>query len=140
VATEEVEGLVVTVLALHGDDGVAGLELALVVVGLLLGDAQADQGADQSADDPAADQPHQCPGRQAAHRRPGQHAEAGGLGHVGRRVLGGRGGRVADGDADLLVAEAGPAQLDQGPLGPVAVVEKGDGSGSQHARHGCSPF
>jgi len=66
------------------DDGAAGLEFALVVLGLVLGHARADQGAEQP-DDAGTDRRVREDHPQRARRdrgaddrdHPGQHAEAG---------------------------------------------------------------
>src|SRR5438067_178788 len=54
-AGENVGGLGGAPVGADGDDGAAGVELALVIAGLLLGDAQPRQGAKDSADGGAGD-------------------------------------------------------------------------------------
>src|SRR5262249_28810618 len=131
VAAQDRDGLVVAVAGLDGDEGAAGLDLAVVVAGLLLRDAQPDQSADQPAGGGAgrgarggrrADGRQQAAGEDRAeagnqaHRQGAQHAAEDAAGHrAGDAALGGL--RLAQPgalfrrllllycDTDLVVAE-----------------------------------
>ena len=141
--------LVGPAFGLDGNDRPARFQLALIVVGLILRDAGAGQGADQPADAgpgrDIAEDDAQGPGgdRRADHGDdPGEHPEArertesqAGHGPGHGAGLGSRSGGIRDvlalealvvvphGDADLVVPEPGPAEFIDGPVGLLAILE-----------------
>src|SRR3954470_8208179 len=131
---EDVGGLGGAPVGADGDDGPTGIELALVVPGLVLGDAQARQRAEDAADGGARDRAAEKRGHHPArdHRADArdehgngggedaaEHAAGDGASQGAFAVLGAFGVDdhaaadvvgAADDEADLVFAEAGLVQ------------------------------
>jgi len=157
-------GFIKPAIRLDGDQGAARLEFALVIVGLLLGNAQADQRADQAANDGAAggtrqDRSQQPPGNdrpkgrqhsggeadrpQAPHARTGDDPGRGAGAPLGA-FLGGAGGcrrgrGVACHHPNLIFAKARAPQLLNCLLGFPAVVKDSNNRRPLGVRHVIPP-
>ena len=154
-APEDGGRVVVAAVGLHGHDRTAGLELAVIVIRLVLGDAAADEGPGEARNTGAGRgirQDHaEGPARdgRADHRdHSGQHAEPrqGTQAHArqracqrsgtGLRIVGRSAGShlrpvgMTHRDADLVIAEAGRPEIRDCAIGMVSILEDSNDGGT----------
>src|SRR5512135_1940616 len=167
VTAEDRHRLLVTPIRLDRHDGPARLELALIVAGLLFGEARSRQGPDQAADrrparrirqdrgerpardhrpDDGDDAGEDAEAHEAAQARPGQ-GTGDGPGPRARALFGGRRPQrlalgPACGDPDLVLPEPGLAEFVDGRIRLAAVFEDADCRGTLLGcpGHGCLPM